>query len=434
MNNILNYFNRKHIKKIYINPLPAISKREALQIASFFFKQELFGAGPEIKQFEDEFKQYANNKYALSFAKARVGLYTILKALNIKQGDEVILPAYTCVVVPNALSYHGIIPKYVDIEPKTYNMDVSAVKKAITKKTKAIIAHHIYGQPCNLSELREIARKYNLYLIEDAAQSLGAEYKHKKVGNFGDVAFFSFDYTKNITTGQGGMITTNNKDIYEHILEIQKTYSFPSEKYLQCLLLNLTRIPILLDSSFNILGEPLHHLTNAIDSKTLKILSPSMTAEEMSAAMPAEYRSRMPAVLAIIGRQQLNKIDAINRIRIKNADYFTQELEKMNIAAPVIAEDRTHVFLRYTLRCKNNQEMAAIFNKHQINIGLWFNNPLYPATADMGKLLYAKGSCKQAEIASRQVINLPNHAKMTENDLERVIAVVKRYKEEFNQK
>jgi len=431
MGQITDYISRKHIKKIYINPLPTISKKEAIHIAAYSTKKQFFGDGLEIKQFENEFKQYTNNKYAISFAKARIGLYTILQALNIKQGDEVILPAYTCVVVPNALRYHGIIPKYVDINPQTYNMNIEQVKKAITKKTKAIIAHHIYGQPCDIAELQEIAKKHNLYLIEDAAQSLGASYKNKKVGNFGDAAFFSFDYTKNITTGQGGMITTNNKDIYEKIFAIQQQYPFPSNKYIQCLLLNLTRIPILLDSSFNLIGEPLHYLTNIIDSKTLKIFTPSMTAEEMSAAMPAEYKSRLPNVLAMIGASQLKKLDIITKARLKNSEYLTQELENLNISTPKIAEDRTHVFLRYTIRSRNNQETAAIFNKHQINLGLWFNNPLYPPAANMERLLYTRGSCRQAELASKQVINLPNHAKMTEEDLERVIQVIKKHKDKF---
>ena len=221
MGQITDYISRKHIKKIYINPLPTISKKEAIHIAAYSTKKQFFGDGLEIKQFENEFKQYTNNKYAISFAKARIGLYTILQALNIKQGDEVILPAYTCVVVPNALRYHGIIPKYVDINPQTYNMNIEQVKKAITKKTKAIIAHHIYGQPCDIAELQEIAKKHNLYLIEDAAQSLGASYKNKKVGNFGVMGSFSFYFGHHISTIEGGMITTDDLETYDLLKSIR---------------------------------------------------------------------------------------------------------------------------------------------------------------------------------------------------------------------
>ena len=136
--------------------------------------------------------------------------------------------------------------------------------------------------------------------------------------------------------------------------------------------MNLARIPLLLDSSFNIIGEPLHYLTDIIDSKTTKIFTSSMTEQEMNAQMPNEYKSRLPNVLAIIGLSQLKKIDEITKTRIKNSQYLTEELQKINIPTPIIAKNRTHVFLRYTIRTNNNQKTYALFNKHQINLGLWF--------------------------------------------------------------
>ena len=146
--------------------------------------------GKYIKKFEKSFADYLGVSYAYSFFGGRIGLSAILYALNITEGDEIILPGYTCVVVPNAIIYRGARPVYVDIDPSTFNLDPSKIEEKITERTKAIIIQYTYGLVPNIKPILDIAQKYNLRVIEDCAHALGAEYKGKKLGTFGDAAFF----------------------------------------------------------------------------------------------------------------------------------------------------------------------------------------------------------------------------------------------------
>ncbi|MEK9149797.1 MAG: DegT/DnrJ/EryC1/StrS family aminotransferase, partial [Candidatus Desantisbacteria bacterium] len=168
-----------------------------------------------IEKYEDTYKRYLGVSYASSFWKGRVALYAILKALGIGEGDEVLVEGFTCVVVPNAVIFAGAKPVYVPPDPKTYNMDISQIESKITSKTKAIIVQHTFGLPSDMDSTLDIAKRHNLRVIEDCAPALGADYKGRKVGTFGDAAFFSSQWSKVISTGLGGVAVTNDPEIGE---------------------------------------------------------------------------------------------------------------------------------------------------------------------------------------------------------------------------
>ena len=170
-----------------------------------------------VRNFNSAFTQHLEVSHAFSFWKGRVALYAILKALGIGEGDEVILPGYTCVMDVNPIKYLGAKPVYVDIEPVTYNIDVNLLKQKITDKTKLIIAQHTYGYPCEMDALIEISQQQGVPFIEDCCLALGTKYKGKTVGTFGKAAYFSFQWNKPFTTGIGGMATTNDKLLAEKI-------------------------------------------------------------------------------------------------------------------------------------------------------------------------------------------------------------------------
>lgn len=174
-------------------------------------------AGPFIPRFEEEFASYLNVSSAVSTQSGTSGLHLALHELGIKEGDEVIVPALTFVATVNPIKYVGAEPVFVDVDINTWNIDEKEIEKAITEKTKAIIPVHLYGNPCNMIEIIKIAKKHNLYVIEDATESLGASIENKATGTFGDFGVFSFNGNKVITTGGGGMVVSNETSKIEHI-------------------------------------------------------------------------------------------------------------------------------------------------------------------------------------------------------------------------
>ncbi len=183
-------------------------------------------SGNYVKDFENAFSGYCGVKHGVAVCNGTVALHLALTALNIKKGDEVIIPDFTMIACAFSVCYTGAIPVFVDAEKNSWNIDPQKIEEKITKKTKAIIAVHIFGVPCNMNVLKDIALKHNLFLIEDAAEAHGAEYFGKKVGSLSDIACFSFFANKNITTGEGGMVLTNNDELNER-LRYYKNLCFP---------------------------------------------------------------------------------------------------------------------------------------------------------------------------------------------------------------
>ena len=172
-------------------------------------------SGSYVNKFEDAFSSYCDTKYGVAVCNGTVAIHLALVALGIGKGDEVIIPSFTMIATAFSVCYTGAIPVFVDADRETWNIDVKKIEEKITNRTKAIIPVHIFGNPCNMDEICRIAKKYNLYIIEDAAEAHGAEYCGKKVGSFSDIASFSFFANKNITTGDGGMVVTNSEENYK---------------------------------------------------------------------------------------------------------------------------------------------------------------------------------------------------------------------------
>ena len=181
-------------------------------------KSDWITTGPKMRLFEDRFKQYIGSKYAVAVNSGTAALHVSTSSINIKPGDEVITTPLTFVASANCVIYRGGTPIFADIKRDTYNIDPNEIRKKITSKTKAIIPVHFTGQPCDIDEILEIAEENDLYIIEDAAHAIDAEYKGKKIGNISDLTIFSFHPVKNITTAEGGMVTTNNEELYNKLL------------------------------------------------------------------------------------------------------------------------------------------------------------------------------------------------------------------------
>lgn len=210
---------------------PSITQKEIQYIMDAVSSGWVSSLGKYVDMFEEKFASYCGTKYALTTSNGTTALHLVLVALGIKPGDEVIIPDITFVATGNAVKYVGAKAVIVDIEEDTLCIDPESVKKAITPKTKAIIAVHLYGHPANMEEINKIAEEYDLIIIEDAAEAHGAEVNGKKVGSLGHVGTFSFYGNKIITTGEGGMITTNDENLYERMRHLRDHAMSKEKRY-----------------------------------------------------------------------------------------------------------------------------------------------------------------------------------------------------------
>ena len=189
--------------------------------------------GPAVTEFEKTVAEYTGAKYAVAVANGTAALHVACLAAGLKEGDEVITTPITFAASANCALYCGAKPVFVDIDPDTYNIDPAKIEEKITPKTKAVIAVHFTGQPCKMDEIHAIAKKHHLLVIEDAAHALGADYKGKKIGSISDMTTFSFHPVKHITTGEGGMITTNNKELYDRLVQFRSHGITREERFLE---------------------------------------------------------------------------------------------------------------------------------------------------------------------------------------------------------
>ncbi|AZO94020.1 DegT/DnrJ/EryC1/StrS family aminotransferase [Halocella sp. SP3-1] len=210
---------------------PALGGNELEYVKRCVKTNWISSQGQFVNQFEEEFSSYIGTQFGVATSNGTTALHLALEALGIKENDEVIVPDLTFVATINAVLYTGATPVLVDIDKDSWNIDYKKIESKINRKTKAIIPVHLYGQPCNMEKIMEIANKYNLYVIEDCAEAHGAEYKGKKVGSFGDISCFSFFGNKIITTGEGGMCLTNNQELKEKMRIIRDHGMDPQKRY-----------------------------------------------------------------------------------------------------------------------------------------------------------------------------------------------------------
>ncbi len=347
--------------------------------------------------FNQEFARWNHSQYAFSFMGGRVALSACIFALALKPGDEVIVPGYTCVVVPNAFRFAGIQVVYADIELDTYGLDAAAVIKKIGPKTKAILIQHLYGLVCrDYQEILNIARHNNIYIIEDCAQSTGAQYNGKNIGNQGDVAIYSCEQSKAFTTGQGGIATTNDPLLGQRLQVFYHNAPFPDtvriDHLLQTLLFN-----------YYTLAHPRRWLLKewAYHKYGIKALV-STTPEEIVGIKPSYYGCKMPAPLAAIALNQLHKLDHFNQLRRNQAAAWNHWCEQNHYHVPLVIPGSTPIFLRYPVLVAPAQKKDLSWAVQQLSLkpGIWFETHIHPAD-------FPVSDCPNADQAVAQCINLP---------------------------
>lgn len=309
--------------------------------------------GQDTEKFENELATYLGAKKAFACNTGRTALHTALRVLNLNRGDEIIVPAYVCAIVFEVVLRLGLKPVLVDVDVATYNIDHELIEKALTAKTRAIIPVHLFGRPANMDEISEIARNHDLYLIEDAAQALGAECRKAKVGTLGDMAIFSFGPGKSITSGEGGAITVNNDELLERVRNARDKLSPPNLGWATHLVRNILAMKTF--ASPRLYGFIRSRLEGEIDNRETKTLSNcrSLALNKNATSLnPTVRLAKMPAFSARIARSQLQKIDQFNAKRIANAETLeAQLLETSNFAqCPRTGGLTKNTFTRYPIR------------------------------------------------------------------------------------
>jgi perosamine synthetase len=358
-----------------------------------------------MNAFENQFNQYFQSIHAFSFWKARVALYAMLKAMGIGKGDEVILPGYTCVMDVNPIKYLGAKPIYVDIEPVTYNMDVTLLEQKITGRTKLIIAQHTYGYPCEMDAIMEIANKHNIPVIEDCCLALGSTYKGKLCGTFSKAAYFSFQWNKPFTTGLGGMGVVNDQNLADRIESLrQNELCSPSAK-----------TSIMLAVQRMVYRTFIYPRTTAMATSLFRWLTKkgvvvgSSGTCEFVPEMADDFFMGMGAAQARAGLRQLKKVDKNIAHRREMRTVYDQLLTDAGFDIPKIPDYMDPVLVRYPLRVADKEKALAEAPSHGVEVGSWFECPLHPIETPMHLYDYEQGMCPVAEKASCEVVNLPVH-------------------------
>lgn len=352
----------------------------------------------ETKQFHERFAEWNGSAHAYSFMSGRVALSAIIHALGLQPEDEVIIPGYTCVVVPNAFDYAGVRVVYADIELDTYGLDVAHVESKITAKTKAILLHHVYGLVCrDYEKTIELARANNLLVIEDCAQSTGAEFCGRKIGNLGDAAFYSSEQSKIFNTLQGGVATTNDAAIAARLEDFYNRAPYPDEA-------RLTKHLKQIGYNYHTQKHPQRwwrrDVMNLISAPDDILISTNKGEEE--GIKPPDYGCKMPAPVAALAINQLNKIDAFNARRRETAARWDAWCDEHEYNKPLVIENSLPTFLRYPVMVEPERKRDRAWALTELGVapGVWFSGQLHPTTRRVE-------GCDKAAHAVAGCINFP---------------------------
>ena len=337
--------------------------------------------GPFLSKFENKFQNYINSKHALGVGSATHALHLSNRALGIGPGDEVIVPTFTFVATANSVLYCGATVVLADIDPSTFNISLKSIKNLITKKTKAIIPVHYGGQSCDMDEIMSIAKKNNLKVIEDCAHSLGSKFDNSFCGTMGDVGCFSFYPTKIITTGEGGMITTNKNNLLKKFKQLRSQG------------MNIT------------------------PNQREKLIQWKYDVVDLG------YNYRLDEIRSSLGLSQLNRINNINKLRIKIANKYNKLLKNIKgISLPVIKSNRNHIFHLYSIKIEKEYNLTRdeLFKKlYDKNIGTSVQYyPLHLMSYNKNK--YNNLDFPVANKIKNQILCLPIVPTMTEKQIQYV--------------
>ncbi len=339
--------------------------------------------------------------------KGRTALYAILKAMGVKQNDEIILPGFTCVVVPNAILYLGAKPVYVDIDEENYNVDLEKLKSSITDKTKVIICQNTFGLSSNVDKIAELAKTKGIFTVEDCTHGFSGFYNGKPNGSYCDAAFFSTQWNKPFSTGIGGFSLVNNHILLKNFQEIEKDKIKPDlgDRTVLSFLIFFRNYFI-----NNFTQQRLVKLFRFLSANNL-IIGSNQGNELTNISMPEEYFKDITQVQMKAGIKKLNDLTEINKIRKKNALKYTRFLKTYKKKYVSENEFENHLFLKYPLLVNDRELFFKMAKKNGVVLGDWFVSPLHPVEENLQLWEFNCELCPIASRISKQIVNLPTEIK-----------------------
>ena len=362
---------------VSFKPLEKELEKELREAFDRVFNASWYIEGVEDEKFEEEFATFCNTKYCVGCGNGLDAIILSLKALGIKEGDEVIVPSNTYIATALAVTYVGATPIMVEPKLETFNINPERIEEKITEKTKAIIPVHLYGQACEMDKIMEIAKKYNLFVVEDCAQAHGATYKGQVIGSFGDAACFSFYPGKNLGAfGDAGAVVTNSKELADKIRALGNYGS--DYKY--------------------------HHIYKG-------------------------NNSRLDEIQAAILRAKLPLLPKVNENRRMIADRYLNEIKNFNIELPYVNEDCVPVWHIFGIRCKERDKLEKYLNDNGIKTNKHYPIPMHMQECykDLG---IKEGELPIAEEISSTELSIPMYYGMTEEEIQNVIDTLNNFDKE----
>lgn len=341
--------------------------------------------GPEVEKFENSLASYIGTKYCVSFNSGTSAGHAALLSLGIKKNDEVIVPSFSFIATANWPLMVNAKPKFVDIEDITLGLDPKKIESSITKKTKAIIPIHYAGLPCQIDSIKKISDKYDIPLIEDAAESLGASIKNKKIGTFGELSIFSFAGNKVMTTGEGGAIVTNSKKIFEK-LKLIRSHGRSSSNY--------------------------------------------FSSTKSANYIELGYNWRMSSITAALALSQLKKINKLISLRRKNAKYMIEKLSKFDeISVPSEPKSYKHAFQLFSIRLPKRttrDNLSKFLAKKGIMTKVFFE-PIHLSEFYQNLNLSVKNNLKNTEKISNEILSLPMYPGLKKQQIDYIINSIDKF-------
>ena len=350
-----------------------------------------------VAQFEQAFAEWNGSAHAFAFMGGRVALSACITALGLEPGDEVIIPGYTCVVVPNAFEYAGVKHVFCDIELETFGPALEDIQRKVSDRTRAIMVQHLYGLVCQDYEaIIDFARRRGLYVIEDCCHATGAEFRGVKVGNLGDMAFFSSEQSKILNTITGGLATTNDERIARSLRLFYRSCDLPDDKRIAR---QLTNVPLRYHQCKQLQRWWGGDVAVLRYGRSELI---STTPEEEQGIRPSHYAQRMPTPIAALGLNQLSKVDAYNDRRRTTARRWDSWCEANGRAKPSVIPESVPVYLRYPTLVEPHLKQNRRWAERELGVtpGVWFLTHTHPAPRRVE-------GCPNADRAVRECINFP---------------------------
>lgn len=381
------------------------------------FKWSSWRRGTESGHAESMLAEYLSTKkeHTYVFDSGRSALLIALKSLGIQPGDEVLVQAFTCVVVINAIKWTGGVPVYVDIEKDTLNMDPQDAEQKITARTKCMIIQHTFGLPADLTALMDIAMRHELRTIEDCAHSLGAQYNGRFTGTYADIGMFSFGTEKIISCVRGGALVTSDTTIANHVREQQSALPQMARWRVFQHLVHVLAFPF---------GKRYYHVgPGKVFLKVLKsvhVIPRLITQKEKRGVYTMQEVTQLPNALATLLVAQIPTINKRNEHRKHIARMYRDSLS----VSDQQSNHDEHVYLRYALFSAKPKEMQALAKERDVLLGDWYSTVVAPSDCDMLVVGYMIGSCPVAEDRARHVLNLPTDVSISTSDVARICETI----------